>query len=81
MGKQNCPKRAEGGQIYTIQCSETFAEEIQNLPRRDPVQPVLNALERGIGLDDLQKLKVHFSPNHSVICVQDKDKDQKIAHS
>lgn len=66
MRKQHCPKRAEGGQMYTIRCCETFAEEIQNLPRHNPVQPVLGALAGGIGLDDLQKLKVHFSPSHSV---------------
>lgn len=52
--------------MYTIRCCETFAEEIQNLPRHNPVQPVLGALAGGIGLDDLQKLKVHFSPSHSV---------------
>lgn len=52
--------------MYTIQYCETFAEEIKNLPKYDLVQPFLGALVGGIGLDDLQKLKVPFSPNHSV---------------
>lgn len=33
--------------MYTVQCCETFAEEIQNLPRHDPVQPVPGALAGG----------------------------------
>lgn len=41
MRKQHHLKRAEGGQMYKIWFCETFAEDIQNLPRHAPVQPVL----------------------------------------